>query len=241
MIDEFTPISADRLLPILYIATSSGTYIQTDLDTALSTEAVDAYIAALPWSETTSNETKTMVAGNLRAFAARLREIAQGPWLLWSDLVEAKRQAALETGHLVSGDAPTEVRGLVPNDLRIPAEETLRISTEGPITIIGMDSAKPAKREYTGPPTPPAGWQRVPETGDYFRIVGGELKTITAAELADYEKANHGAFRGLKAQARLDKFYMARAGIDEETFRALTPPPARPTKVVDAEPTAPNV
>ena len=39
----------------------------------LSVEAVEQYIAALPWDSVAAGQDKTVVAGNLRAFAAHFR------------------------------------------------------------------------------------------------------------------------------------------------------------------------
>lgn len=42
-------------------------------DGTVSPEAVEAYIAALPWSDSSTDHDRTLVAGNLRALAACLR------------------------------------------------------------------------------------------------------------------------------------------------------------------------
>jgi hypothetical protein len=46
--------------------------LDTEIEIAF-TEEVESYIRNLPWSETTADETKTLVAGNIRAYARRER------------------------------------------------------------------------------------------------------------------------------------------------------------------------
>lgn len=230
----------NEILPTLYVAflgTNAG-YAPTQLAEALSHEAVEAYIAALHWGEHSTNYDKTYVAANIRAFAAQLRTIARGP-----DLSASRPNPSpgmLNASNIGDSDIYTKVAeafnaGNFPDQV-FPSPNADAI----PPIVVGADFA--SKEEFKPkpewkqkrPPPPPSGWQRVLESGDYFRVVGGELKTITATELTEFEKANHGKFRGMKIQGRLDQLYMGRAGIDEATFKTLT-------AKVEASPTPSNL